>query len=204
MFENGDMWTVGAIATMHGKAILSGCRALAMKIKETHLLERTEDVLHSAGILHNLTDASTLSWMISPKIRKQKQHHTFDRGEHAPSLPFSIEPRLLVGCSARRGWLYSRSSVYTANSKFKMAAKQLFSAASDFHINLFRYLMFSRQGLLENRHGGRKDFENCKACCVSAYCCWSSAFYFWNSRSCGGLLLDWRGMFWYLVRHLGE
>ena len=60
------------------------------------------------------------------------------------------------------------------------------------------------QGLPEGYHGGGKHVENCKACCASPHCCWDFAFYIWNRRSCWRLLLDWRGMFWYLVWNMGK
>ena len=58
--------------------------------------------------------------------------------------------------------------------------------------------------LVEDHHGGGEDVKNCKARCISAHHRGSFAFYFRYCRSCGRVLLDWRGMLWRLVWCLGK
>ena len=81
-----------------------------------------------------------------------------------------------------------------------MAAKVVF----EFNIHLCGNLLLLCGGLSEGHHGGGEDVENCKARCASPHCCWNFASDFWDRRSCRRLLLDWWGMFWYLVWNMGK
>jgi len=84
---------------------------------------------------------------------------------------------------------------------FKLAAKGL---GLILNIYLCGNLLSLCQGLAEGYHGGGKNVENCKARCASPHRCWNFATDFWDRGSCQRLLLDWQGMFWYLVWNMGN
>ena len=99
MFEDGEMRTVGAIvkAILHLASFLvwNVIRPLFLTLQRRGAGEkdvfspapllwwvrkRGRMTFQTTSFLHILTDASTLTWMTSLEIRKQKQPQTFDRG----------------------------------------------------------------------------------------------------------------------------